>query len=122
MRAPQQGDQLFARLRLGRGAGEIGQQAGKLLVGQVDGALRARQLDAAEQRKPEVAAGKLSIPVFVPGWARTPIATLLPQEPTVPPPIVNQPALYRTRSPDGQANRPKDRISHMLDAVGSCSA
>src|SRR5262245_55398064 len=49
MRAPQQGCQLLARLRLGSQAGQVGQQPGQLLIGQVDRAVRPRQLEAAEQ-------------------------------------------------------------------------
>ena len=53
MRAPEQRCQLLARLRLGRGAGQVCQQAGELLAGQVDGPVRPGQLEAAQQRKPE---------------------------------------------------------------------
>src|SRR5690348_10012148 len=49
--APQQGRQLLTRLRLGRGAGQISQQAGKLLARQVDNAIWPGQLEASEQRK-----------------------------------------------------------------------
>jgi hypothetical protein len=39
MRAPEQGRELLARLRLGCGAGQVCQQRRKLLVGQLDGSL-----------------------------------------------------------------------------------
>ncbi len=40
MRAPQQGCQLLARLRLGGGAGQVGEQAGELLAGRSTGPSR----------------------------------------------------------------------------------
>ena len=49
--APQQGRQPLTRLRLGRRAGQIGQQARKLLARQVDNAIRSGQLEASQQRK-----------------------------------------------------------------------
>ncbi len=49
--APQQGRQLLTRLRPGRVAGQIGQQACKLLARQVDHAIRSGQLKASQQRK-----------------------------------------------------------------------
>ncbi len=58
MRSPQQGRKLFALLRPGRRAGEIGQQAGQLLVGQIDRPVRPCKLDAPEQRKAEFCGGR----------------------------------------------------------------
>jgi len=46
MRAPKQGRQLLSRLWHGGSAGQICQQAGKLLVGQLDGSFRPGQLEA----------------------------------------------------------------------------
>ena len=53
MRAPEQGCQLLPRLRLGRGAGQIGQQAASFLLGSSTGPSRPGQLEAGQQRKPE---------------------------------------------------------------------
>ena len=57
MRAPKQGCQLLSRLRLGGGAGQVREQAGELLAGQLDASGLARQLEAAQQRKPAISRG-----------------------------------------------------------------
>ena len=51
MRAPKQGHELVAAVRLRGRAGQEGQQAGQLLAGQIDEPLRPAQFEAAEERK-----------------------------------------------------------------------